>query len=331
MPRLLTILILFIASPLFAAPIASIDKPERTFPDTDNTKEIRERFIIKNTGDEPLILTDIHTSCGCTSAYLDAKTVPPGKETFVEVTINLLGISGLQISRTTLKSNDPANPDLKLTLQGNAISYVEIIPKQVFFPQTLGSEKAQTTADILSTQQTPFQIKSITSSQPWLTVTPSIIDKDKGHHRLTFSIPPGLPQGMNTAHIKITTDNPKFPEISIPVAIPISGLIAVSPQSIDLTLPRQGDPDPVTRNIFLTLNDPDKDATFTITSATIEKAPNAKITITQTNTPAGKRAARIRISNLTPDPALRGQSLTLILAYPKLTKLQIPINVTLEQ
>jgi hypothetical protein len=329
---LLILLALLASAPLaaYAAPIASIEKPDRTFPDTENTKEVRERFTIKNTGDEPLILSDLYTSCGCTSAYLDEKTVLPGKSTFVEVTFNLAGTSGLQVANTSLKTNDPASPNLKFTLQGNALSFVEVIPKQVFFPQTHGTEKSQTTADILSAQQTPFEIKSITSTQKWLTVTASPVDKEKGHHRLTFTIPPGLPQGMNTAQVKITTDNPKFPIINIPVAVPITGLISVSPQSIDLTLPsdtsRAPDPspDPVTRNIILTLNDPDPAASFTITSATIEKSPQAKITITQS---AGNRSARIRISNLTPDIALNGQHLTLVLSYPNLPKLQVPIKV----
>jgi hypothetical protein len=327
MPRyLLPILTLLLATPLIAAPIAQIEKPERTFPDTENTKQVRQRFIIKNTGDAPLTISDLATSCGCTSAYLDSKSIDPGKETFIEVVVDLRGESGLQVIRTTFKTNAPATPDAALVLKGNAVTFVEVVPRQVFFPPIKTSDAKQVTADIRSSEQKPFTITSITPTEKWLTVTAKPVDKEKGHYQLTFSVAPGMPSGMSASRVQVTTDNPKFPQIMIPVAVPVEGSITCLPNLIELSLPKDPgqDPDTVTRNIIVTLSDPEP-AVLTIKSAVLSVNPSdAKVTIT----PSGKRAARIRITNLTPSAQLDGAKLTLVLDHPTIKKIEVPIKVT---
>ncbi len=326
---LLFLILISLTSPLLAAPIAQIDQLERIFPDTQNTTEVYERFIIKNTGDKPLFLSSLSTSCGCTSAAFESQTVAPGKQTFLQMRLDLRGSSGLQVVQATFKTNAPATPNVTLTLKGNAVAFYEIIPRQLIFPpiklDDQQAEKLTSTASFFASDQTPFEITSISPGKDWLKVAAAPVDGDKSHYKLTFTITPGLAAGMNTADVQLTTNSPKFPAVKIPVVVPVQGPISYSPATLELTLPKTGDPEPVTRNIVLNLNDPDP-ATLTIKSARMTAAPSdIKITITQST----KRSARVRIANLTPDAKLEGQKLIITVDHPTIKQIEIPITVTM--
>ena len=53
-------------------------------PDSDNTTE----FIVYNTGDKPLILTDVSASCGCTTPQKPEGPIAPGKSDVIKVTFH---------------------------------------------------------------------------------------------------------------------------------------------------------------------------------------------------------------------------------------------------
>jgi hypothetical protein len=48
-------------------------------------------FKFKNTGDQPLMITDIKIPCGCTTPEFSKEPVLPGKESEVKVTFNPVG------------------------------------------------------------------------------------------------------------------------------------------------------------------------------------------------------------------------------------------------
>lgn len=51
-------------------------------------------FIIKNTGDKPIAISQINSSCGCTVPEWDKAPIRPGKETKVHVVFNPQNRSG---------------------------------------------------------------------------------------------------------------------------------------------------------------------------------------------------------------------------------------------
>ena len=59
----------------------SIDKSLHKFPNTKQGEQLSHDYIITNTGDEPLIISDYKVSCTCTKATLPEEPIQPG-ETF---------------------------------------------------------------------------------------------------------------------------------------------------------------------------------------------------------------------------------------------------------
>ena len=64
----------------------NIDKTSISLGRFDWQKEQKVTFTLKNTGNKPLVVQDINTSCGCTSVSYSKEPVQPGRELNLEVT-----------------------------------------------------------------------------------------------------------------------------------------------------------------------------------------------------------------------------------------------------
>jgi hypothetical protein len=73
-------------------------------------KTLRKEFTIRNFGDQDLVLGGVSTTCGCTAALPEEKTIGPGRSTPLRVTLETRRYSG-RIERSVLvRSNDPKTP-----------------------------------------------------------------------------------------------------------------------------------------------------------------------------------------------------------------------------
>lgn len=78
---------------------------------------VRHTFVIKNTGKEQLVLSNVKPSCGCTTPEWSRDPIPPGGEGKIDVEFKTAGKSGQQIKTVTVTANtDPAQT--VLTLKG---------------------------------------------------------------------------------------------------------------------------------------------------------------------------------------------------------------------
>jgi len=86
-------------------------------------------FKFKNTGKEPLILTSVTSSCGCTTPYWSKEPILPGKGDVIKVhyATNRIGIISKQITVISNASNSP----VVLSIKGNVLQKpVENIPEK---------------------------------------------------------------------------------------------------------------------------------------------------------------------------------------------------------
>lgn len=85
------------------------------------TKEV----IIRNTGIKDLIISDVKTTCSCTLATVDPRTVPPGGEAVLRVTHDpqvMVGHGSTNIDHQVLiGSNDPAAPWVEIDMAGTVV------------------------------------------------------------------------------------------------------------------------------------------------------------------------------------------------------------------
>lgn len=78
-------------------------------------------FVFKNTGNEPLILSQPKSSCGCTVPEWPKKPILPGETDVIKVTYKNTNRPGSFRKYVTIFSNAKTNKDVKLYIVGKVL------------------------------------------------------------------------------------------------------------------------------------------------------------------------------------------------------------------
>lgn len=109
MKRFCAFLLTFVVLALGAASAQAVIKFEKTTHDFGHFKEDRPvtcKFVFENTGDEPLIIQQAVSSCGCTVASYTKTPVKPGEQGEITVTYNGKGkVAGHFKKAISIRSN----------------------------------------------------------------------------------------------------------------------------------------------------------------------------------------------------------------------------------
>lgn len=77
----------------------------KNFGDIKQGEVVKHVFNFKNEGNEPLILSNVSTTCGCTASNWPKEPIAPGKTASIEATFNSAGKAGQQNKVLTVFSN----------------------------------------------------------------------------------------------------------------------------------------------------------------------------------------------------------------------------------
>ncbi|MFC3196955.1 DUF1573 domain-containing protein [Parapedobacter deserti] len=80
-------------------------------------EKIEHEFTFTNTGTSPLIISNVHASCGCTTPEYSKNPIAPGEEGMVKVVFNSAGQLGKQHKVITVTSN-ASSPNTLLHIRG---------------------------------------------------------------------------------------------------------------------------------------------------------------------------------------------------------------------
>lgn len=90
-----------------------------------NTAPVSRTFEIRNVGEGLLDIVGVSTSCGCTTAGVDSRRLPPGGSTRLTVTFDPRthgGETGTFLRQVYIRSSDPEKPEVAITLRVTVVA-----------------------------------------------------------------------------------------------------------------------------------------------------------------------------------------------------------------
>jgi Protein of unknown function (DUF1573) len=78
-------------------------------------------FVLRNTGNERLLITDVKSTCQCTVTDMPSRVVQPGQSEALNVTFKASS-AGAKHQRVVVQTNASTTPALVLKVTANAIS-----------------------------------------------------------------------------------------------------------------------------------------------------------------------------------------------------------------
>ncbi len=93
-----------------AQPAIAVSEKSYDFGSIGPTDIVERTFVIFNTGNAPLTISRAYTTCGCTTADITARSIPPGKVAEVTITFDagFHDTAGQTVRRgLIIENNDP--------------------------------------------------------------------------------------------------------------------------------------------------------------------------------------------------------------------------------
>ena len=95
--------------------VINFDKTEHDFGTLLQGEVVTYSFHFTNTGNVPLLISNVTTSCGCTIADYPREPIAPGKDGFIKATYDSKGHHDFQSRSITVSSNTmPAQTVLRM-------------------------------------------------------------------------------------------------------------------------------------------------------------------------------------------------------------------------
>jgi hypothetical protein len=104
-----------------SGPVITFEKNTHNFGDIYQGDKVEQVFKFTNTGTEPLIITNITVSCGCTTPIWPREPIPPGGKGEITVGFNSAGKMGLQNKSLPITSNAVNSDEAKIVFTTNVL------------------------------------------------------------------------------------------------------------------------------------------------------------------------------------------------------------------
>lgn len=96
-------------------PKIALDESTFVFGEVTEGAMIKHGFTFKNAGNQPLLISDVRTTCGCTVPEWNRSPIAPGASDKINVTFDTNGKQDAQVKKITIIANTfPAETELIL-------------------------------------------------------------------------------------------------------------------------------------------------------------------------------------------------------------------------
>jgi len=260
------------------APSLKFEKDNHDFGAIEKGDKKTTTFEFQNVGKDVLIIEDVKTSCGCTTATPEKREYKPGEKGSIPVTFDSSRFSNKITKTITVFSNDPENPKYYLKIVGVVESEIEVKPTMISL-YNVKREVTDREITISTKKLEKLEVSDLSSNLPFVKVDSERVD-DKSI-KLKIKVD-GSEAAKDTTtfrgEVKLKTNGKKVPEIAVNVHIKFEEPIRALPRFISFFGSKAG----TSREVTVTLTSTNKEA-FEIQSAstdlqgiTIESPSGAK-------------------------------------------------------
>jgi hypothetical protein len=113
------------SAPIGDNPRLTISEAYYNFGAIPPDKPVERTFTVGNTGPRELVISEVTTNCGCTTAPISSKNIPPGGKAEIKVTYDprVENDAGYKVIRfIDVKSNDPLAPMVRIVLEASVLA-----------------------------------------------------------------------------------------------------------------------------------------------------------------------------------------------------------------
>jgi len=196
------------------------------FKTVNEGEKLTYTFSFTNLGTTMLDI-DARSTCTCTAALVSGRKIPPGGRGEIKLEFNTTGRSGVTKQSAYVKTNDPANKYVTLTITATIESCVKVIPEKLWLDTIATGQKVEREIQIVPAQNKNLEIKSVETPEG---INATILTKQSNNSiPVLLTIATGNTFGNFEKKIIIHTNDSRQPDIIVPVNGTVLSDIKASP------------------------------------------------------------------------------------------------------
>jgi uncharacterized protein (DUF58 family) len=201
-----------------AGPAILLEEPVFNFGQVAEGARVEHTFRFKNSGDVPLVIEKVRSSCGCTAALLSTEVVPPGEYGEVKTNFNSSGFSGPVQKTIFIYSNDPLQKMVRLQLKGTVQKEVLLHPARLRFPSLVAGASSRATVSLTNQGPQPLFLSDLKTTSSEMTVILSATRLEPQESaQLEITVTPNAGKPGFAGYVTLHTSSPRNPLLRIPV------------------------------------------------------------------------------------------------------------------
>ena len=204
-----------------ASPRIEFSSVEFDFGKVLSGELVRHNFVFTNSGNGLLLINDVRSTCGCTSATNSSKRVEPGQAGIIAVELRTGNLNGSVSKEVSVSSNATNLPVAKLQLRGTVWRPIEVSPPTAAF--TSASDLSSNTSKVLriiNRQEKPLIVSAPESNQRAISAQLKTNTSGQEYQLIVKLVPP-LGSGNTFGEVTLKTSMTQMPVLTVPVwAVP---------------------------------------------------------------------------------------------------------------
>jgi hypothetical protein len=189
--------------------------------------------LVNNTGN-PVTITGIRVSCGCTSAYAIKGSLQPGEATAVVATMDTTRFVGAKSVTVYVTFGQPSFDEVRLLVQAYGRSDFAVTPDTLAFGQMRRGSNQPATTTIVFYGTTDTRITEIKPESSYIQPEFKEMRRQNGEvaYEVSARLRNDIPAGKWFADVWVKTNNPSMPQLRVPLTVEVESTLTAAPEAI---------------------------------------------------------------------------------------------------
>ena len=214
----------------------------------DRRQMVEHEFPFRNEGKKTLVIYSMETTCICFTARMKVWEISPGGSGAFIARFEPYLVGGESYLKSiTVRTNDPDEPVLTLSMTATVVDETVLEPKSVLLRDIQSGQPTSAQVKLVQEGKADLHIKEIQSSSSSISVDVSPLEGEKKGYLLNVKIAPDMPEGQFNELVTIYTNYKDhlseeeqdgrvlvdYSKLKLPVKGSVSGVISVVPRKIN--------------------------------------------------------------------------------------------------
>jgi hypothetical protein len=212
-------------------------EPAKGFGGVPRGTVLTHEFRLTNPGSVALHVTEVRTSCECSSATIAQQEIPPGGSVPVTVTIHTAPYAGYRTFTIYVDLDKPSKREEKLTVSATSLEDIMVEPGTLNLGRVRPGQEAQASVRIdYRGVMDGWRLTTVDQEGSHWQARFEELKRERGlvQYRLHVKWRGTLPPGTWRLPVYLRTNDPYFPRLTVALEADVQPVLTVTPAMLEL-------------------------------------------------------------------------------------------------